>query len=93
MPDRLAWNGEQVSQAMKDLDAASGEISGKTVESPSGCGWSASSAATVVSNLQSGLSSLQTNIPVNSSNLSTANTTMRDTDEAVASGVPSAERG
>ena len=56
MPDRLAWNGEQVSQAVKDLDAASGEISGKTVEPPSGCGWSASSAATVVSNLQSGLS-------------------------------------
>ena len=47
----------------------------------------------MVSNLQSGLSSLQTNIPLNSSNLSTANTTMRDTDEAVASSVPSADRG
>ena len=89
MPGQLKWDHNQASSAISSLNSASGHVSGDSVTSPSGCGWSASAASTVVSNLQSALSRLQLRIPATSSSLSTADTNMTTVDGHVAGSVPS----
>ena len=89
MSGQLKWDHSQAASAVSSLGAAKSDISGDSVKSPTGCGWSASSASKVVSNLQSRLSSLQSNIPTISTNLSTADKNMGTVDSQSASTVPS----
>lgn len=89
MSGQLKWNHSQAASAVSSLNAAKSDISGDSVTSPTGCGWSASSASKVVSNLQSRLSSLQSNIPTIATNLSTADKNMGAADSHSASSVPS----
>ena len=80
MSGQLKWDHSQAASAVSSLNAAKSDISGDSVTSPTGCGWSASSASKVVSNLQSRLSSLQSNIPTIATNLSTADKNMGAAD-------------
>ena len=89
MSGQLKWDHSQAASAVSSLNAAKSDISGDSVTSPTGCGWSASSASKVVSNLQSRLSSLQSNIPTIATNLSTADKNMGAADSQSASSVPS----
>ena len=85
----LKWDYDEAACAVSSLDAAKSEVSGDSVTSPKGCGWSASSASKVVSNLQSRLSSLQSSIPTMSTNLSAADKSMGAADSHSASTAPS----
>lgn len=89
MSGQLKWDHSQAASAVSSLGAAKSDISGDSVKSPTGCGWSASSASKVVSNLQSRLSSLQSSIPTIATNLSTADKNMGAADSQSASSVPS----
>lgn len=89
MSGQLKWDHSQAASAVSSLGAAKSDISGDSVKSPTGCGWSASSASKVVSNLQSRLSSLQSSISTVSTNLSTADKSMGAADSQSASSVPS----
>ena len=87
MSGQLKWDHSQAASAVSSLGAAKSDISGDSVKSPTGCGWS--SASKVVSNLQSRLSSLQSSIPTIATNLSTADKNMGAADSQSASSVPS----
>ena len=49
MSGQLKWDHSQAASAVSSLGAAKSDISGDSVKSPTGCGWSASSASKVVS--------------------------------------------
>lgn len=89
MSGQLKWDHSQAASAVSSMNAAKSDISGDSVKSPTGCGWSASSASKVVSNLQSRLSGIQSSIPTIATNLSTADKNMGEIDSQSASSVPS----
>ena len=62
MASSLKWDHDLATSAISSIDAASDSISGDSVESPSGCGYSASAASAVVTRLQAALSGLQSGI-------------------------------
>ena len=75
MTSNLKWDHNQAMSAKSSVDSANSSISGDSVNSPSGCGWSAADASAVVSNLQAALSGLKSSIPSLSTSLSNADST------------------
>lgn len=49
MTSNLKWDHNQAMSAKSSVDSANSSISGDSVNSPSGCGWSAADASAVVS--------------------------------------------
>lgn len=90
--DNLKWYHDQAQSAKSSMDSASGRISGDSVESPSGCGSSASAAMAVVSSFQLALSGLQSSIPSLSSSMSSADSNITSADTQSASSVPQCRR-
>ena len=88
MTSNLKWDHNQAMSAKSSVDSANSSISGDSVNSPSGCGWSAADASAVVSNLQAALSGLKSSIPSLSTSLSNADSTMTSADTHSASTVP-----
>ena len=88
MAGSLKWYHDQAQSAKSSMDSASGHISGDSVESPSGCGSSASAATAVVSSFQLALSGLQSSIPSLSSSMSSADSNITSADTQSASSVP-----
>lgn len=89
----LKWYHDQAQSAKSSMDSASGHISGDSVESPSGCGSSASAATAVVSSFQLALSGLQSSIPSLSSSMSSADSNITSADTQSASSVRRRSRG
>ena len=82
MASTLKWDAESALSVVSDLNSANSEVSGKSVGAPSGCGWSKSAATPVVSELQSTVSDLQRTLPGLSKNMSSADASIRQTDNA-----------
>lgn len=89
MASSLKWDHDLATSAVSSIDAASDSISGDSVESPSGCGYSASAASAVVTRLQTALSGLQSGIPSLATSLRAVDTSITTADTNSASTVPS----
>lgn len=88
MAGTLKWDYDDAQRAVNELNSASTEIDGKTVELPSGCGASQADASRFITTVEMALTGMQTSIPGTSTLLSSASESMRKTDENNASSTP-----
>lgn len=88
MAGTLKWDYDDAQRAVNELNSASTEIDGKTVELPSRCGASQADASRVITTVEMALTGMQTSIPGTSTLLSSVSESMRKTDENTASSTP-----